>query len=268
MKHPSPAALTLIAAILWAACAGSNGEGGTTPLPQPPVVPSPQPPDYDISGPWTGSDSDSAGSGALDLFLFQDGGVILGIGNITEDKQRALNLAGTLSASTLYFNFNYGGNCVRAVSGTMAVGPSTMTGTFSGSNSCGGAITGGQVSLTSGRLDLAGTWSGDAPSVLGGGTWTWQIQQTNNRITASVNIATNNLHETDALQGVFYYPSSNPTFSFDLVLSSPPCAGVHLALTPLRDTLPISATKISGLATLGVACLGPGSFGDFVLTKQ
>ncbi len=236
-------------------------------MPQPPVIQSPQPPDYDVSGPWTGTDSDSVGSGAIDLFLVQDGGVVLGSGGITEDRRRTGSFAGTLSGSTLYFNFNYGSNCVRSVSGTLSVGPSTMSGTFSGRSSCGDGIDNGQVSLTSGRLDLAGSWTGTAPSVLGAGTWTWHLQQTNNRISGTVTIQTSNLQESDTLQGTFYYPSSNATFSMNLLLATPPCAGVSVALSPLRDTLPLSATQINGLATLSSPCLG-GTFADFRLSKQ
>lgn len=174
--------------------------------------------------------------------------------------------AGTLSGSTLYFNFNYGVNCVRMVSGTLMVGPDSMTGTFSGTDSCGNKVQTGQVSLTSGRLNLAGTWTGTAPSVLGSGTWTWQLQQTNNKITGTASIQTNNLQESDALQGVFWYPSLAPTFSMSLVLSSSPCAGVNVALTPLRDAVPLTATQINGLATLATPC-SPGSFANFTLNK-
>lgn len=268
MKQQTAMVIDLLAvALVWGACGGGGGGSNPpTPVPSPPVVPQQQPPDFDVSGPWSGSSSDSLGSGAIDLFLRQDGGVVLGTGSITEDKQRNALFAGTLSASTLSFNLNYGGNCVRQVSGALAVSANSMSGTFSGS-SCTGAIQNGQVSLTSGRLDLAGAWSGDAPSVLGPGSWTWQLQQSGNRITGTVTIATSNLQETDALQGVFFYPSQNPGFSFSFSLSSAPCAGVSVAVTPLRDTLPLTATQISGLATVAQPCLG-GTFADFVLAKR
>lgn len=271
MKQLACRLLPFATALLIEGCGGGGHGGngvGTTPVPQPPVVQSPQPPDYDVSGPWTGSDSDSLGGGAIDLFLVQDGGVVIGSGGVTEDKRRTGFFAGTLSGSTLYFNFNYGSNCVRVVSGTALVGPNSMTGTFSGTTSCGDTILQGDVSMNSGRLDLAGTWTGAAPSVLGAGTWTWELQQTNNRISGTATIQTNNLRETDAIQGVFYYPSTNPAFSMTLVLATPPCAGVTVALTPLPDTVPLGATQINGLATLASPCFGPGTFANFTLNKQ
>jgi hypothetical protein len=272
MKQRACNALALLAAALTLECCGCGG-GGTgsmgppPPQPQLPVVQSPQPPDYDVSGPWNGTDSDSLGGGAIDLSLTQDGGIVLGTGGVTEDKRRTGFVAGVLSGSTLVFNFNYGSNCLRSVSGTVAVGPSSMNGTFTGTTSCGDKIDRGQVSLTSGRLDLAGRWTGPAPSVLGSGTWTWELQQVSNRVSGTAAIQTNDLQETDALQGVFYYPSQNPAFSMSMALSSPPCTGVSVALTPRRDTLPLTATQISGMAELATPCLG-GTSADFVLTKQ
>ena len=268
MKPCAPTVLSVFAAgLVWGAC-GSGGGSGPLPMPSPPVVPQQQPPDFDVSGPWNGSDSDSAGSGAIDLFLGQDGGVVSGGGGITEDRRRTGFFAGTLSGSTLSFNFNYGGNCIRKVSGTLAVGPNSMKGTFNGTNSCGGTIDNGQVSLTSGRPDLTGTWAGEAPSIFGAGTWRWVVQQYGTRISAMVTIATNNLHETDSLQGVMFYAVGNPGLSLTLVLSSPPCSGVSVAVTPLRDAPPPTATQISGLATVATGCLGPSPTADFVLTKQ
>ena len=72
------------------------------------------------------------------------------------------------------------------------------------------------------------------------------------------------------VQGVFYYPFAGPPPAFDmsLALSSSPCQGVSVALTPLRDTVPLTATQINGLATLSTACLGPGTFANFTLNKQ
>jgi hypothetical protein len=262
----------LLAALSAEGCGGGNGGNGgnggaPAPQPQIPVVQSPQPPDYDISGPWTGTDSDSLGAGVIDLFLTQDGGVVQGFGGVTEDHRRTGFVAAVLSGSTLYFNFNYGSNCVRMVSGTLAVGPSSMTGTFNGTTTCGDKVQSGQVSLDSGRLNLAGRWAGPAPSDLGSGTWTWDLSQLDNRLTGTATIQTSNLQEADALQGVFVYPTQNPIFSMSMVLSSPPCAGVVVTLMPLRDTIPLTATQISGLATLSSPCLG-GASGDFVLTKQ
>jgi hypothetical protein len=268
MKQRACNALALLATLSSAAC-GSSGSNGEMPTPEPavPVVQSPQPPDFDVSGPWTGSDSDSLGAGPMDLFLTQDGGVVRGSGGLTEDKRRSVLLAGLLSGNTLHFNLSYGGNCVRAVSGALAVDPSSMSGTFDGTSSCGDSIRSGQVSLTSGRLNLAGRWTGPAPSVLGPGTWTWDLLQLGNLLTGTATVQTSNLQEADMLQGGFVYPSSNPIFSMSMVLASPPCTGVAVALTPLRDTIPLTATQISGLATLWSPCLG-GTSGDFVLTRQ
>ena len=247
-------------------CSSGSGDNGPLPVPSPPNVPSQQPPDLDVSGPWNGQASDSIGAGAFTLSLHQDGGVVTGPGSITEDKLRNLLFAGTLSASTLYFNFNYGANCVRLVSGTMTAGANTMSGTFSGSNSCGGTIANGQFTLTSGRPDINGTWSGTAPSVLGPGTWTWQVNQDGNRISASVSVATNIFHETDALSGALSYVPGGFLLTGTFPLSG--CSGVTASVGPGPEGPPATATELGGVLTLSNASCTGGLAGDFVLSKQ
>jgi hypothetical protein len=229
-------------------------------------VPSQQPPELDISGPWSGQDSDSAGAGPFSLSLHQDGGVVIGSGSITEDRSRNGLFAGTISASTLYFNFNYGENCVRLLSGTMAAGANTLTGTFSGSNSCGGAIANGQLSLTSGRPDIDGTWSGTAPSVLGPGTWSWQVQQDGNRISASVSVATSLFHETDSLTGALSYVPGGFLLTGTFSLSG--CSGVIASVAPGPEGPPVTSSQLGGVLTLSSTSCTGGLAGDFVLSKQ
>jgi hypothetical protein len=258
--------LLLVAALLGCSF-GCHSSGGTTPAPSPPVVPSPQPPDLDISGQWSGPESDSDGPGTVTFDLQQDGGTVTGNGTVAEDKVRAGLLAGTLSASTLYFTFNYGGNCVRMLHGTMTVGVNTMTGTFSGSNACVGTISSGQISLTWARPDLRGVWSGPAPSVLGPGTWTWQIQQDGfDRITAAVSVATDLFHETDTLSGALTLAEGNYTLAGTFPLSG--CSGVTASVTPGTGAPPVTASQINGVLTVSNASCTGGLSGTFVLNKQ
>ena len=265
------AAVLLLPAGLLACSPGTGNPNPSTgpPAPSFPVVPSPQPPTVDVMGPWTGTDSDSIGSGPVLLGAFQDGGVITGSGYLTEDAQRGFLLAGTLSGDTLYFNLNYGVNCVRSVSGTLTTTNTTMSGTFSGTNHCGGNIANGQVSLTTGRPDLAGTWAGTAPAILGAGSWTWQILQAANAVTASVSIQTNNLHETDALSGTILWAEGNFAPSFSFPISGCPGVTVTARVTQNINAPSMTSTRINGqIALSSNSCLGPFTTDDFVLDKQ
>jgi hypothetical protein len=247
-------------------CSSGGGGNGPAPVPTPPIVPSQQPPDLDVSGPWSGQDSDSDGAGPFSLSLHQDGGVVTGGGSITEDRLRNGLFAGTLSASTLYFNFNYGENCIRLLSGTMSAGANTMSGTFSGSKSCGGSIENGRLTLTSGRPDINGTWSGTAPSDLGPGTWTWQVQQDGNRISAGVTVATTLFHETDTLSGALSYGPGGFALTGTFPLSG--CTGVTASVAPGPEGPPVTANQLGGVLTLSNARCTGGLAGDFVLSKQ
>jgi hypothetical protein len=263
------AALLLLSAGPFACSPATGTSAIGPPTPSFPVVPSPQPPAVDILGPWSGTDSDSIGSGAVTLNAFQDGGVVTGSGTLTEDQQRGFVLAGTLSGSTLYFNLTYGVNCVRSVSGTLAADDATMSGTFSGTNQCGGNINNGQVSLTTQRPALSGTWSGVAPAILGAGNWTWQVQQAANAITASVTIQTNNLHETDALGGTMVWAEGHFAPSFSFSISGCPGVTVTASVTQNINAASITSTQINGQLTLSTnSCLGPFFTDDFVLDKQ
>jgi len=252
----------------------SPGTGSTSPATGPPtpsfpVVPSPQAPSVDIQGPWGGTDSDSVGSGTLSLAAYQDAGVVTGFGTLTEDEGRGFLLAGTLSGNTLYFNLNYGVNCVRSVSGTLTASNTTMSGTFSGTNHCGGNIGNGQVSLTTQRPDLAGTWTGTAPAILGAGSWTWQMQQSANEITAQVTIQTNNLHETDALSGTLTWAVGHFAPSFSFSITGCPGVMVTASVTQNINAPSVTSTQINGQIMLGSnSCLGPFTTDDFVLDKQ
>ena len=268
MRIRAAAVLLLPAGLL--ACSSGNGNPATgPPVPSPPVVPSPQPPAVDIMGPWSGTDSDSVGGGAVTLNAYQDGGVVTGSGTLTEDRERGFLLAGTLSGSTLYFNLNYGVNCVRSVSGTLAAGDTTMSGAFSGTNQCGGNISNGQVSLTTQRPALTGTWSGAAPAILGAGNWTWQVQQAANAITAAVTIQTNNLHETDALSGTIVWAEGHFAPNFSFTISGCPGVTVTASVTQNINAPSVTSTQINGQLMLSNnSCLGPFFTDDFVLNKQ
>jgi len=235
------------AGLLACSCgSGSGSANGMTPAPSFPVVPSPQPPAIDVQGPWAGTDSDSVGSGTLILNLFQDGGVVTGSGTLTEDEQRGILLAGTLSGSTLYFNVTYGVNCVRTVSGTLAASNTTMNGTFSGNNQCGGTIGNGQISLSTQRPDQAA-----------------------NAITAAVTIQTNNLHETDALSGSILWGEGHFVPDFKFSISGCPGVTVSATVTQNINAASLTSTQMNGQIMLSNnSCLGPFVTDDFVLNKQ
>jgi hypothetical protein len=266
VRVPTAAGLSLSAALLACSCGGGGASNGTTPAPALPVVPSPQPPARDVTGPWSGTESGSDGVGTVQFDLFQDGGVVTGDGSFTEDKLRDGLFAGVLSGSTLIFNFNYGQNCVRMVSGTLAAGATMLSGPFSRADSCSGSKS-GQITLTTGRPDLVGTWSGPAPSVLGGGNWTWKVQQDGTTVTAAVTIATNNVHETDALSGSISWVAGRFTFAGTFPIAR--CSGVTATVSQDINAPPLSSTQMNDVLTLSNnSCLGPVVSAPFTLTKN
>jgi len=165
--------------------------------PTAPSVPNAQPPTVNVSTPgegWNGQSSSDQGSGPFSLIVSQSGSQFTGtIGMIGHSGV----VAGTVSGNTITFNFSQigsqtqpcgalNGNATVTSANTMTSSPNTtnaMTGTFSGTDCAGKAITNGTFtgSLTTinsaTRFPIAGTWKSFVPSALGGGTWTWTVAQ-------------------------------------------------------------------------------------------
>lgn len=146
MNRRSLAPLVLLLAI--AACrSGTSG----------PATPS-APADSGLTGTWRGTASDSSGPGQMTWQLTQAGGTINGTVTMTDTATGLTgrgSISGTLSGETLRFTLNIPaggldapfGSCRSEVSGDAQVSGTTMTGSYSGSSSCAGAIASGQLTL-------------------------------------------------------------------------------------------------------------------------
>ena len=148
----------LIALALFCVACGSSGGGssGSTTQPSPaPTTGSGQ--TADANGTWSGRALDSSGPGAMVLQLTQNGTAVSGVVTITDTSTGLTargTVSGTVSASLMHFSIAIpaGGietqpSCTAIVSGDAQVSGTSMTGTYTGSSSCTGAISSGQITL-------------------------------------------------------------------------------------------------------------------------
>ena len=147
----SKLALALFVFISADGC-GESGGSSTPPLPTSPSGPA------SLSGTWSGSASDSSGPGQMSWQVTQAGESFSGTMTIT-DTGTGLggrgSVSGTLSNASIHFSISIpaGGfdspyaACTANVTGDGQASTSSITGTYSGSNSCAGTITSGQLTL-------------------------------------------------------------------------------------------------------------------------
>lgn len=262
------AALSGLAACGGGGGGGSQSAGGPT-TPSAPTVPSPLvPPAYNISGHWEGRESSTTGSGTVAWDLTQDQNNVTGSGSVTEDKTRGGILAAVLSGRTLTFNFNFGSNCQRSVSGTTTVGPTSMTGTFSGQDCRGAQISNGSLSMSIMRPDLLGTWSGQfRPELMGGnGQWIWQVVgEDGSNLTGSVTVPSGSRPgEIGVLDATIFYAVGNPGLAYTVTFDGG-CPGTISGKASVTDTEIAS----NGMNTFAAdTCLGHFVNEVSVLTKQ
>ena len=136
--------------------AGACGGSGDGSFPSP-TQPSASAPDS-LIGTWNGSASDSSGPGQMSWQITQAGMSFAGTVAMT-DSGTSLggrgSVSGTVSNGSIHFSISVpaGGfdspyaPCTADVSGDGQASTSSITGTYSGSNSCVGAITSGQLTL-------------------------------------------------------------------------------------------------------------------------
>ena len=162
---------------------------GTPQPPQPPAPSGPlQPPTVNINGQWEGTYRHDSAAGTMKFFFFDqsDKSSVDGQFDLVGEPEgeRVGAIAGTLSGNELTFSYGYGMNCVRTISGTATVASAnflsnTLTGTFSGSSSCGDKYTGGRFSLPIQRPrpgPLVGSqWRAQTNIFGAGSNSTWQI---------------------------------------------------------------------------------------------
>lgn len=141
----------ITAVALGAACSSTHSS---------PVEPTPPPAAVaDVAGTWSGLAADSSGPGEMTWRLTQSAATLSGTFAM-RDADTGLNgqgtITGTLSGSTLTFAIAVAaggfdapfGTCSSSATGTADVSATAIAGTYTGSNSCTGTITSGQLTLS------------------------------------------------------------------------------------------------------------------------
>ena len=152
--------LIAVGTVVCLACGSSGGSSGSTPQPAPAPTPAPTPgtgTTADVAGSWSGPAIDSTGGGAMVWQLTQNGASFSGTITITDTSTGLTargSVSGTISGSSIQFSISIpaGGietqpSCTASGSGSGSVAGSTITGVYSGSNSCTGSIGSGQITL-------------------------------------------------------------------------------------------------------------------------
>lgn len=151
------APILLAMLVATAACARSGGSSTSNePAPVSPTAPSPP---VDVTGAWRGPASDSSGPGQFVWVLTQTNASFTGTVTMTDAGTGVSGrgtVSGSLSSGSIHYSIGIpaGGfdnpyaACTATVSGDGQVSSSSITGTYTGSNSCTGSITGGQVTLS------------------------------------------------------------------------------------------------------------------------
>lgn len=145
-------ALAASALVSGMACGGSHG----SPTPTQPASPGSSP--VNLTGTWSGSASDSSGPGQMTWQLTQTDSSLSGTVTIIDTGTKLSGrgfVSGTISGSMMPFSISIPGggfdspyeSCTASVAGDGQVSGSSITGTYSGSHSCTGAITSGQLTL-------------------------------------------------------------------------------------------------------------------------
>src|SRR6187402_1465126 len=143
-------AFALVAGL--AACSG----GGSS-SPSAPSTPSPS--TVSVSGGWSGTATDSSGPGRMTWQLAQSGSTLTGTLTMTDDATGVTgrgSVAGTVTGATIQFSVNvlaggFDGDyaaCTAAVSGSGSASATAITASYTGSNSCNGAVASGQLNLS------------------------------------------------------------------------------------------------------------------------
>lgn len=109
-------------------------------------------PDLDLTGTWTGSATDNSGPGSFTFVLTQNDATVTGT-IVAVDAQTAARLSGRVRGSLTGDSFNGTweltfGVCTIDINFESRVTPTSMRGTYSGSNSCTGPVTNGSFQLT------------------------------------------------------------------------------------------------------------------------
>jgi hypothetical protein len=144
---------TFLPALLVLALTGAC-KGGSTSAPSAPSATS-----VNVAGSWRGTATDSSGPGSVTMQVTQSGSDLSGTVtmSVTTITGRG-TLAGTVSGSTVRLTITIpaGGfdapfaSCTATVSGDGQATVTSITATYSGTNSCSGPVTKGELTLSKG----------------------------------------------------------------------------------------------------------------------
>lgn len=144
---------TFLPALLVLALTGAC-KGGSTSAPAAPTATS-----VNVAGSWRGTATDSSGPGSVTMQVTQSGADVSGTVtmSVTTITGRG-TLAGTVSGSTIRLTITIpaGGfdapfaSCTATVSGDGQATATSITATYSGTNSCSGPVTKGELTLSKG----------------------------------------------------------------------------------------------------------------------
>jgi hypothetical protein len=112
-----------------------------------------------VSGAWNGTASDSTGPGQLTWRLTQNGTSFTGALTIVDSGTNVSgrgSVSGTVSGTAVHFTMSVPAGsfdrpydeCSADLSGEAQASGSSLTGTYSGVNSCSGTVTGGQITMS------------------------------------------------------------------------------------------------------------------------
>ena len=158
-RHRAGGLLIALATVVCVACSSGGGTtlGSTT---QPSPAPAPgtgSGATADVNGTWSGSATDSSGGGSMAWQLTQSGTSFSGTVTVTDTVTGLTaqgTVSGTISGSSVRYSiaipaggFESAASCTASASGDGQVSSSAITGVYTGSNSCTGAISSGQFTL-------------------------------------------------------------------------------------------------------------------------
>ena len=139
----------LVALILISAC---RGESPSTPS-------APTASSLNVAGSWRGTATDSSGPGSITMQMTQTGTALSGTVSMSVTTVTGRGtLTGTVSGSTIRLTITIpaGGfdapfaACTATVTGDGQASASSISATYTGTNSCSGAITKGELTVTKG----------------------------------------------------------------------------------------------------------------------
>lgn len=145
-------ALALLTLLSVSACRGGESPAPTAPSTPPAAA-------VNIAGQWRGIAEDSSGPGSITIQVTQSGNNLSGAVTMAVTGTSITGrgtLTGTLTGSTLRFTITIpaGGfdapyaSCNVSVTGDGRATATSITASYSGTNSCSGAVTGGDMNLS------------------------------------------------------------------------------------------------------------------------